>query len=97
MRKHATGAMRTKISLTLASGWAILDVRDDGSGRFGTSAEGGYGLRALRERLGELGGTLDVSIEPGEGAVLTAKVPCGGGGRDAETRAEWERAMAAGA
>jgi signal transduction histidine kinase len=59
-----------------------LDVVDDGVGFDATDwpshpagPEGGYGLRAIRERLRELGGSLDVESTPGEGAALSASVP----------------------
>jgi signal transduction histidine kinase len=37
--------------------------------------EGGYGLRALRARLRELGGGLDVESTPCEGTALSAWLP----------------------
>ena len=39
---------------------------------------GGYGLRASRERLRDLGGGLDVESRPGDGTALTAYLPLGG-------------------
>lgn len=92
VRKHAEGATRTKVTLSLANGWAILDVRDDGASQAQSEDSkrsaiyrpegvegpgGGYGLRAMSEHLEELGGTLLVESEPGAGTAFTAKVPYG--------------------
>ena len=57
-----------------------LDVVDDGVGfdparAGGATLTGGYGLRALRERLVELGGGLAVESEPGGGTALSAHLP----------------------
>jgi hypothetical protein len=37
--------------------------------------EGGYGLRAMRERLSRIPGTLEVESEPGGGTAVSACVP----------------------
>ncbi|WP_430793466.1 ATP-binding protein [Azonexus hydrophilus] len=39
------------------------------------TTNGGYGLRALRERLADLGGELTVESEPGGGTAVTARLP----------------------
>jgi signal transduction histidine kinase len=73
-----------RVVVTMADGGdsVRLDVVDDGVGFDATDwpshpagPEGGYGLRAIRERLRELGGSLDVESTPGEGAALSASVP----------------------
>lgn len=82
VRLHASAA---RVVLTLAdAGDAVrLDIVDDGVGFDATGwnrrrphrDEGGYGLRAMRARLRELGGDLDVESLPGEGAALSAWLP----------------------
>lgn len=82
VRQHARA---TSVVLTLAGveDSVRLDIVDDGRGfdvealgaaHPGTTA-GGYGLRASRERLRELGGGLDVESEPGRGTALSAHLP----------------------
>lgn len=81
VRRHS-GASHLKISLARADGEVRLDVVDDGVGfdpESITDAEptlaGGYGLRALRARLAELGGGLAVESEPGQGTALSVTLP----------------------
>jgi signal transduction histidine kinase len=57
-----------------------LDVFDDGRGFDpGTvpppSEAGGYGLRAMRQRVEQLGGELSVESTPGEGTIIAAQLP----------------------
>lgn len=82
VRQHAA-AGRVVVTLAEAEDLVRLDVVDDGQG-FDTSAltrpareveRGGYGLRASRARLRELGGGLDVESEPGGGTAVSAWVP----------------------
>lgn len=79
VRQHS-GAHRVGVELALAGGSVHLDVVDDGVGFDPTvavarTASGGYGLRALRERLVDLGGGLTVESEPGGGTAVTARLP----------------------
>lgn len=80
--QHAD-AGAVSIELTVVDAVARLRVRDDGSG-FDASAvtdAGGatdsFGLRAMRERVDQLGGTLRVETAPGRGCVV--EVVVGGG------------------
>lgn len=57
-----------------------LDVFDDGRGFDPgsvppASATGGYGLRAMRQRVEQLGGQLSVESTPGEGTIIAAQLP----------------------
>lgn len=83
VRAHAQ-AGRVVVTLADAGDSIRLDVADDGVGfdattwnaRSSRRTDGsGYGLRALRARLRELGGELDVESEPGDGVALSASVP----------------------
>ena len=53
----------------------VVEIADDGSG--GASEARGTGIAGLRERVGSLGGRLDVTSIPGAGTTLVARLPCG--------------------
>lgn len=80
VRRHA-GARHIRVTLAPADGQVRLDVVDDGVGFDPTSiaAEptlaGGYGLKALRERLAAIGGGLAIESEPGQGTAISVTVP----------------------
>ena len=82
IRQHAA-ASRVVVSLAYEPAELLIDVVDDGVG-FDPEAvapptdTGGFGLRALRERVAELGGRLSVESAPGEGAAVAAVIPLGG-------------------
>ncbi|MEU4622292.1 sensor histidine kinase [Actinoplanes sp. NPDC023801] len=77
--KHAA-AGRVGLTLSYMEDVVTLDVRDDGAG-FDPAAprkvteEGGFGLRAMRERLSRIAGSLEVESEPGAGTAISACVP----------------------
>ncbi|MEV1001471.1 sensor histidine kinase [Nonomuraea sp. NPDC050202] len=76
VRDHA-GAESATVTLSYLDGEVTLDVFDDGAG-FAEPAPApgrGYGLRAMRERLDEVGGVLIVESAPGEGTAVAARVP----------------------
>ncbi|MBS2537578.1 sensor histidine kinase [Catenulispora sp. NF23] len=81
-----SGAARVGVTLSYTPDVVVLDVVDDGSGfdsaglaAAGPSANGtGYGLAAMRSRLGQIGGTLTVESEPGDGTAISAAVPAPG-------------------
>jgi signal transduction histidine kinase len=85
--KHA-GASRTGITLSYMGDVVTLDVRDDGAGfavANGSSATagesaanhvgGGFGLIAMRQRVGRLGGQLEIESAPGAGTAVSASLP----------------------
>ncbi len=82
VRRHS-GAGAVTVTLTEAGDSVRLDVVDDGvgfdlaavRGRPLDAAGGGYGLRASRERLVELGGGLEVESAPGRGTAVSAHLP----------------------
>ncbi|MGD8151151.1 sensor histidine kinase [Ornithinimicrobium sp. Y1694] len=97
VRQHA-GASQVVLTLAEAEELVRLDVVDDGRGfdpagvnlsaRESDLRHGGYGLRASRARLRELGGGLEVESEPGAGTAIGAYLPrahsttaAGGGAR----------------
>jgi signal transduction histidine kinase len=54
-------------------------VRDDGVGfepaKTKAAKGNGYGIAAMRQRVGRLAGSLSVESEPGAGTVVSAIVP----------------------
>jgi signal transduction histidine kinase len=57
-----------------------LDIYDDGAGfepaaAAPPSTAGGYGLRAMRQRVEQLGGIFSVQSAPGEGTIVAAQLP----------------------
>lgn len=80
--KHAH-AGRVRLTLSYLEDAAIIDVRDDGSGfdpapstaNGHDPARGGFGLRAMRERVEALGGQLLIESGTGQGTAVVATVP----------------------
>jgi signal transduction histidine kinase len=81
-RRHAQPG-RVTLTLTYMEDEVALDIQDDGQGfdprlAFQPRPDGGgYGLFSLRERALELGGSLTVESEPGQGTTLVMQVPVG--------------------
>ena len=89
MAKHA-GASRAGVTLSYMEDVVSLDVRDDGAGFAVDPAEerranghlagespaaGGFGLIAMRQRVGRLAGQLEIESEPGAGTAVSASLP----------------------
>jgi signal transduction histidine kinase len=73
--KHARGA--TAVSIAIASDSDLrFDVRDDGVGFDVGATAAGVGLTNLRDRIGALGGTVEIVSTPGRGTRVTGIVPC---------------------
>jgi signal transduction histidine kinase len=78
--KHAR-AGRVALTLSYMEDLVTLDVLDDGVGFLpdakpaGGSADGGFGLAGMRQRVQRLAGRLDVESEPGGGTAITVTVP----------------------
>lgn len=73
--KHA-GADRARVEIWREGPMARVAVADAGVGFGRDVAVGGFGLLALRERLGQLGGTLAVEAGPsGAGSRVIASLP----------------------
>ncbi len=94
VRKHAA-ASRVVLTLSYMADRVTLDAQDDGVGfepdashdgsRNGSGSDlnenglGGFGLRAMRERVEQNGGRLLVESEPGRGTALVAELPTADG------------------
>ncbi|HVL85884.1 MAG TPA: sensor histidine kinase [Pseudonocardia sp.] len=73
--RHA-GARTATVRVAADARRLELEVRDDGAGLPAAPARG-VGLSSMRERAGELGGTLSVTAAPGGGTVVRAALPLG--------------------
>ncbi|NIK60919.1 signal transduction histidine kinase [Kribbella shirazensis] len=74
VRKHAA-ATQVLITLGLSDGRVWIEIRDDGSGFTPESASGGFGLSAMRGRVEESGGTVEVESTPGQGTRVQVLIP----------------------
>jgi signal transduction histidine kinase len=70
---HAT---RASVELARDNGDLRVEIADDGIG--GASIGAGSGLTGLADRVGALGGALNLDSPAGAGTRLTALIPCGG-------------------
>jgi PAS domain S-box-containing protein len=78
VRRHSAATI-VEVGLRTDDQAVLLEVSDDGRGFDPGSARAGIGLSAMRERVEELGGEIEVSSRPGEGTEVTVRVPLGGG------------------
>jgi signal transduction histidine kinase len=83
VKKHAAAQSLT-VQLEYGPGEIALEVRDNGRGfvadpigRNGTSPDspGHYGLTGMRERAASIGGTLEITSEPGAGTTVRLRTP----------------------
>jgi signal transduction histidine kinase len=68
-------ARRLAVSVSRQDGHVQLAVRDTGTGFDPAAPQAGSGLTHIRDRVAELGGTVDIDSAPGRGAALTVRVP----------------------
>jgi signal transduction histidine kinase len=72
--RHAR-ATRVGVTVSYMENEVAVDVRDDGVGFDPVAVDHGFGLVAMRQRIAELSGTLQVESEPGGGTAVSACVP----------------------
>lgn len=76
-RKHS-GAHRVTVSIDCGAPVTTLTIEDDGVGfdpaTVASSMEGGFGLASMRERVEQIGGTLDVHTAPNEGTRVVVRL-----------------------
>ncbi|GAA0589039.1 sensor histidine kinase [Kribbella sandramycini] len=74
VRKHAR-ATQVQITLGITDAGVAIAIRDDGAG-FSTAAPSpGFGLAAMRGRVEESGGTVQVESAPGRGTTVQVRIP----------------------
>ena len=72
-----SGARLATLRMSVARGTLELDVVDDGNGG-GANGHAGIGLRSMRERAEELGGSVEIVAVQGAGTRVHARVPLRG-------------------
>jgi len=78
IHRHS-GSSTASVRITQADGVIEMQVRDAGKGipaekQIDQNASGGVGFRGMRERISQLGGSLEIQSDP-NGTVVTARVP----------------------
>ena len=69
--KHS-GATSVNVSLRLGEETLSLEIADDGCGfAVESNQEEGFGLVGLRERAGQMGGSLHITSTPGNGTIVS--------------------------
>jgi signal transduction histidine kinase len=68
-------ARRLTVSMTRHDGQVELAVRDNGTGFDPDLVQASSGLQHIRDRVAELGGTVNIDSAPGAGAAVTVRVP----------------------
>lgn len=72
--RHAQ-AETVRISVSREGDWLQCDVVDDGVGMSAGGGHEGLGLRAMRERLDAVDGSLEIDSAPGRGTRIRIRVP----------------------
>ena len=93
IHRHS-GSSTALIRLNQDKGHLCLEVRDNGHGisaekqiALASSVKGGVGMRGMRERVGQLGGALDIrSDEKGTIVTVTLPLPPSAAGADASEK-----------
>ena len=73
VRRHAD-AQHVGVALTFDDSKIRLSIRDDGRGANGINA-GGFGLKGIRERAEQLGGSMRTTTSPDHGFTLDVELP----------------------
>ena len=72
--KHAQ-AKHVNVLLYQADNTVVLSIKDDGIGFNPDEATDGFGRRSMLERISQLGGTLKISSEVGQGTHVEGHLP----------------------
>jgi signal transduction histidine kinase len=64
-----------EVTLCFNGQYLVFTVTDDGKGFDPATTQKGTGLQGIADRLGALGGTIDIISAPGHGTRLTGRVP----------------------
>ncbi len=76
-RKHSQ-AHRVSIRIDCLGAGATLTIEDDGVGfdpsTIASSMEGGFGLKSMRERVEQIGGSIDVQTAPQHGTTIVVQL-----------------------
>jgi signal transduction histidine kinase len=75
--KHAGPGARVTLTLERRAGRIACEIVDDGDGFDPRGADGGVGLVSMRDRIGAVGGELEIVSQPGRGTTVRMLVPEG--------------------
>jgi signal transduction histidine kinase len=76
--KHAGPGTRITVTLERRDDEAAFAVVDDGTGFDPAANPGGIGLVSMRDRIGAVGGELEIAATPGGGTTVRGRVPVTG-------------------
>ncbi|WP_317496026.1 sensor histidine kinase [Haloechinothrix sp. LS1_15] len=74
VRRHS-GASSATVALRDSGAGVMLSISDDGVGFPDGQLDEGYGLRGMRGRVAQVGGTISTRGEPGSGVTVEVEVP----------------------
>jgi signal transduction histidine kinase len=75
--KHAGPGARVAVTLERRAGGIACEIVDDGEGFDPRAADGGVGLVSMRDRIGAVGGELEIASQPRQGTTIRMLVPEG--------------------
>jgi signal transduction histidine kinase len=73
--RHGGPAVAVEISFGREGDEVVFAVADDGPGFDVRAANGGFGLTTMRDRIGAVGGRLEIDSEAGRGTTVRGRVP----------------------
>jgi signal transduction histidine kinase len=73
--RHAPGARHLLLRIARREGRLLLNSHDDGPGVAAAALVAGNGLRGMRERVAQQGGTVEIQTAPGQGFAMTVMLP----------------------
>jgi signal transduction histidine kinase len=73
--KYAGGGASARVTLWEEAGGLLFEIRDDGAGFDAAHSSSGVGLTNMNDRLGAVGGRLDIESELGQGTLIRGAVP----------------------
>ena len=78
--KHAGAEATVQVTIAMGEpGWLRFEVEDDGHGFDPATVQGGGGFVSMRDRVGALGGDVEVTSRLGHGTLVRGRVPTAGG------------------
>jgi signal transduction histidine kinase len=74
--KHAGEGAQAMVTVREDTGALVFEVHDDGAGfDVGSGAAEGHGFVNMGDRVGAIGGSIQVESEPGQGTTIRGRIP----------------------
>ena len=73
--KHAGSGAHVTVTLARQTGRICFEVADDGVGMDAQDSHAGMGLLSMRDRVGAVGGQLEIVSSPGQGTTVRGVIP----------------------